>query len=1020
MGLMKIKRLNTDDAMDSQFDQAGDVGFSMDQGMSPAPHVTAMPVMVDTMDHGSDQPSMDHLWLLAADANSRGEMVTQDPMSNGTTHQFQSIFNAVDGTEHVVACGCPDCVAAANNDGHNAASNGDVQTADDPQSNPTTHLSTAQAGQQITRANSHWGSTLGQNTGPITFGFATSGPGYSVSGHNVSGFSAFTASEQAAARAALQMWADVAGITFSDQGNTNNATILFRNYNDPNDGAGAFAFRPTSNNQTAGSNQGDVFMNLAFNSTTINPGSYEWLTMIHEIGHALGLQHPGDYNAGPGVSITYANNAEYVEDSRQYTVMSYFSETNTGADFSVYNETPMLHDIAAIQRLYGANLNTRTGSTTYGFYSNAGTPYNITSGSQHVAFTVYDHGGYDTLNFSGYSQDATISLAPETFSSVGGDTNNVCIAQNTIIEYAYGGSGNDNIYGNDVNNYLSGGNGNDYLKGGGGDDTLVGGNGDDSMKGGGGNDYLYGGAGFNSASFIGNRADFSLSETANGLIVSGGASGQDTLHQVSRLVFDDVTITDDNYGDTSTAATIAAGGSAAGGMQFTGDHDWFRTTLTAGHNYVITERGAPSGGGTLYDSYVRLHNVAGNQLAYNDDGGTGYDSELAVHVNSTGTYYINAGSYGDYYTGTYTLELRDLGTTAYRFETPSLGLAAFGTNAGGWSSNDQVPRLVADVNGDGMADIVGFSSNGAIVSLATGNGHFGTPSLNLANFGSNNAAGGWTSEDSVPRLLGDVNGDGRADIVGFASGGVIVSLATGNGNFAAPINSTSTFGSNAAAGGWTNQHEATRLLGDVNGDGKADIVGFSSSGVLVSLATGNGNFAAATSELAAFGSGVAAGGWTDNDQVPRFLADVNGDYRADIVGFSSSGVLVSLATDNGHFAAPITALSGAFGYNNSAGGWTSENLSPRQLADINGDGRADIVGFGSGGVLFALGQANGTFAAQVSDLGSFGSNNGAGGWSSEDTYPRLLGDVTGDYRADIIGFGSSGVYVSASHDFIVV
>jgi hypothetical protein len=48
---------------------------------------------------------------------------------------------------------------------------------------------------------------------------------------------------------------------------------------------------------------------------------------------------------------------------------------------------------------------------------------------EHVTFTVYDRGGFDTLDFSGYSQDATININPESFSSVGGDNNNVSIAQ---------------------------------------------------------------------------------------------------------------------------------------------------------------------------------------------------------------------------------------------------------------------------------------------------------------------------------------------------------------------------------------------------------------------------------------------------------------------------------------------------------------------------------------------------------------------------------------------------------------
>jgi hypothetical protein len=71
-------------------------------------------------------------------------------------------------------------------------------------------------------------------------------------------------------------------------------------------------------------------------------------------------------------------------------------------------------------------------------------------------------------------------------------------------------------------------------------------------------------------------------------------------------------------------------------------------------------------------------------------------------------------------------------------------------------------------------------------------------------------------------------------------------------------------------------------------------------------------------------------------------------------------------------------------------------------------------------VYVALGQANGTFGPVSSDITAFGASAGAGGWTSDDTYPRLLGDVTGDHRADIIGFANDGAYVSQSHDFLVI
>ena len=172
-----------------------------------------------------------------------------------------------------------------------------------------------------------------------------------------------------------------------------------------------------------------------------------------------------------------------------------------------------------------------------------------------------------------------------------------------------------------------------------------------------------------------------------------------------------------------------------------------------------------------------------------------------------------------------------------------------------------------------------------------------------------------------------------------------MSLAIGQGNFAAPAFKLSAFGANA--GGWSSQDVYPRTLGDVNGDHMADIIGFGAAGVHVSLATGNGNFAAPVLALHAFGT---AGGWNSQEQVPRHVADVNDDGMADLVAFGSSSVMVALAIGGGAFTAPISDVTG-FGL---SGGWTSQNVFPRQLADINGDDIADIVGFGAGGVYAAL------------------------------------------------------------------
>jgi FG-GAP-like repeat len=174
----------------------------------------------------------------------------------------------------------------------------------------------------------------------------------------------------------------------------------------------------------------------------------------------------------------------------------------------------------------------------------------------------------------------------------------------------------------------------------------------------------------------------------------------------------------------------------------------------------------------------------------------------------------------------------------------------------------------------------------------------------------------------------------------------------------------------------------------------------------VSLATGGGHFAMPTFELAAFGTG--AGGWSSDNTYPRELADVNDDGRADIVGFGQAGVYVSLATGGGHFAMPTFELA-AFG---TAGGWTSDDLYPRTLADVNADGMADIVGFGQSDVRVSLATGGGHFAAPMMGLPDFGA--GAGGWSSDNTYPRVVADITAEGKADIVGFSQAGVYVSQS------
>lgn len=334
-----------------------------------------------------------------------------------------------------------------------------------------------------------------------------------------------------------------------------------------------------------------------------------------------------------------------------------------------------------------------------------------------------------------------------------------------------------------------------------------------------------------------------------------------------------------------------------------------------------------------------------------------------------------------------------LGNRDGRFAAPIDVFSNF-SNADGWRVGEHL-RYLADVNGDRRVDIVGFGANQVSVALGRTDGRFDAP-INSFNRFTN--ADGWRVSEHL-RYLADVNGDSLADIVGFGATQVSVALGQRDGRFDSPIDVFNNF---TIAQGWR-VGEHLRELADVNGDGRADIVGFGANEVYLALGQRDGRFAAPIAISPRF---TMANGWFVGQQL-RKLADVNGDGRADIVGFSDNLVSVALGQPDGALFGYFNPPFNVFNHFTKYQGWEiGKHL--RELADVNGDGRADIVGFGENGVFVSLGQETGRFAPPTEVFSNF---SNADGWRVGE-HLRYLADVNGDQKADIIGFGTERVAIA--------
>ncbi len=317
-----------------------------------------------------------------------------------------------------------------------------------------------------------------------------------------------------------------------------------------------------------------------------------------------------------------------------------------------------------------------------------------------------------------------------------------------------------------------------------------------------------------------------------------------------------------------------------------------------------------------------------------------------------------------------------LGNGDGTLQTPTVAVSSDGTYNDGGASLVQY----ADVNGDGNIDIIGYDNGFIAVYLGKGDGTFSqTPLVQLIS-----GSGGF-----VQPLPADFNGDGKVDIVEVdQTNGTAGLFAQSSGTFLglSPINPPTE----------TAQAFQTIAVGDVNGDGISDIIANDIStinsttfnpSIVAGINDGKGNF---TYSTLLTGAALKV---KNLQYAEPFAVDFNGDGRADLVLFGSTGLYLSLSNGDGTYTAPAAM---------SLPGDLHCEVSTVDAGDINGDGFADIVASYPGdascypysgntpaGFFVLLGNGKGSFTGSFTTFGLT-------------PYLIKLADLNGDGKLDVV------------------
>ncbi|MGH6979409.1 MAG: M10 family metallopeptidase C-terminal domain-containing protein, partial [Brevundimonas sp.] len=312
-------------------------------------------------------------------------------------------------------------------------------------------------------------------------------------------------------------------------------------------------------------------------------GSWGFSTMMHEIGHTMGLKHGHQDYTNTDLSFYFGTTPRFGTralepqfDGQSWSLMTYTTTPGVsgfGGDKANQPQTYMQFDIAALQYMYGANFNTNAGASIYTWSETTGEMFingvgQGAPGTNKIYQTIWDGDGVDTYDFSNYNNGISVDLRPGAFSLFSqdqlanntaaingaaryapGNVANALLYNNdvrSLIENATGGAGNDSMIGNVANNVLTGGAGDDVLVGLGGSDRLVGGGGSDTavfsdsttgitvtLDGGAGDVTVVNGSDTDIINGVENIVGTAFDDTMTGDALNnrldGGASGHDVL-----------------------------------------------------------------------------------------------------------------------------------------------------------------------------------------------------------------------------------------------------------------------------------------------------------------------------------------------------------------------------------------------------------------------------------------------------------------------------------------------------------